>query len=253
MIFTILRAYSEYANSQKAGEHASERTVIFAIEEPELYLHPQAQRTLMKVLRDISGSKDQIIYSTHSSLFVDIGYFDEVCIMRKRENGKKISYTNQFTIPQLIDDLKARKGLQATDNSMRELYSHVFNPMINEGFFSSKVIIVEGDSELYMLPILAELLGFNFDKNNVSILHSNGKGSIDRLLRVFNGFKIPTYVLFDGDKHTSKKENKEKTLELLEMLGNKKDSIDDVVTEINKNHAVFEQNLEKMLAGVYEI
>jgi len=49
MIFTILRAYAELSHSQKAGEKAGERSTIFAIEEPELYLHPQSQRTLMAV------------------------------------------------------------------------------------------------------------------------------------------------------------------------------------------------------------
>ena len=83
MIFTILRAYSELMHTQKAGERAEERTTIFAIEEPELYMHPQSQRTLMTVFREIATGRNQIVYTTQSSLFVDIGHFDEICIMRR--------------------------------------------------------------------------------------------------------------------------------------------------------------------------
>jgi len=248
MIFTIFRAYATIANMKKAGESYKERSTIFAVEEPELYLHPQAQRTLMSVFREIASGNDQIIYTTHSSTFVDIAYFDEVCIMRKENtDGIDKSIPKQFSVNELIVDLEKRKGVKASEESIRELYQHVFNTMINEGFFADKIIIVEGESEQYVLPIIADAIGFNFDQNNISVINSGGKGSIDRLMRIFNGFEIPIYVIFDGDKGNSDQSVKEKTLELLELLGEKKDSIDKVVTEIKDNFAVFEFFLETTL------
>lgn len=248
MIFTILRAYSEFANLQTAGKKASEKSVLFAIEEPELYLHPQAQRTLMSVIREIASGKDQVIYTTHSSLFVNISFFDEICIMRKKtKQGKTFSNPTQLLIKQLKDDLKARKGVSASEMGIREQYSHVFNPMINEGFFANKVVIVEGPSEQYLLPIVADTVDYNLDKNNVSVIHADGKGQMDRLLRIFNGFKIPTFLWFDGDKNNSDSATKEKTLELLKLVDNEKSSIDEVETEVESTHAVLENNLEKTI------
>ncbi|NIN69983.1 MAG: AAA family ATPase, partial [Anaerolineae bacterium] len=79
--------------ARKAGTSAHERTTVFAIEEPELYLHPQCQRTYRSVFTEIAGGVDQVIYSTQSSLFVDIGRFDEVCIMRReKRDGRYESY-----------------------------------------------------------------------------------------------------------------------------------------------------------------
>jgi predicted ATP-dependent endonuclease of OLD family len=248
MIFTILRAYAELAHVKKAGEKAEERTTIFAIEEPELYLHPQSQRTLMSVFREIAGGRDQVIYSTHSSLFVDISYFDQICIMRREKKGESHeSYPNQLLMSTMIEDLKVRKGVDATEEGIREQYSHVFNPMINEGFFADKVVIVEGPSEQYALPIYADALGYNLDRNNISVVHSDGKGQMDRLLRMFNGFKIPTYLWFDGDKNNEDKDVKNKTLELLELLGDPIEKIKDVKTKVTDKYAILKYNLEETL------
>jgi putative ATP-dependent endonuclease of OLD family len=247
MIFTILRAYAEFAHAKKAGEKAEERTTIFAIEEPELYLHPQSQRTLMSVFREIGDGKDQIFYSTQSSLFVDVSYFDQICIMRREKKAESYeSYPTQLPISIMIEDLKARKGKDATEEGIRERYSHAFNPMINEGFFADKVVIVEGPSEQYVLPIYASY-DYNLDRNNVSVVHSHGKGQMDRLLQVFSGFKIPTYLWFDGDKDKDDKNIQGKTLELLELLSDPIEKIEDVKTKVSNKYAILEYDLEKTL------
>jgi len=253
MIFTILRAYAELAHVQKAENKAQERTTIFAFEEPELYLHPQSQRTLMSVFQKIASGRDQIIYSTHSSLFVDVSYFDQICIMRreKRDEGYK-SHPTQLSMSAMLEDLKVRKGVDGTEKGIREQYSNAFNPTINEGFFADKVVIVEGPSEQYTLPVYAEVLGYDLDRNNISAVHSNGKGQMDRLLRVFNGFEIPTYVWFDGDKNNKDKEVREKTLELLKLLGDPVKKIEDIATAVSDSYIVLEYNLEETFKSEIE-
>ena len=256
MIFTILRAYAELAHVRKAGEKAEERATIFAIEEPELYLHPQSQRTLMSVLQEIASGRDQVIYSTQSSLFVDIGHFDQICIMRreKKEEGYE-SYPTQLSMSTMIEALKVRKGVDGTEEGIREQYSNAFNPMINEGFFADKVVIVEGPSEQYALPIYAGALGYDLDRNSISVVHSEGKGQMDRLLRVFNGFKIPAYLWFDGGKNNENKAVGDKTLELLELLGEPIGKIEDIRTirtKISDRYAILEYELEETLKNELE-
>jgi len=202
----------------------------------------------MSVFREIASGKDQVIYSTQSSLFVDISHFDEICIMRREKKEERFeSYPTQLLMLTMIEDLKARKGVDATEEGMREQYSHAFNPMINEGFFADKVAIVEGPSEQYALPIYADALGYDLNRHNVSVVHSDGKGQMDRLLRVFNGFRIPTYLWFDGDKINEDKAVRDKTLELLELLGEPIEKIEDVQTKVADRYAVLEYTLEKVL------
>lgn len=72
----------------KAFEERKKQGAIFLIEEPEMFLHPQMQRSLYKTIRNI-GKTNQIIYITHSPHFVTIPEFDEIRIVSKSDNGTR--------------------------------------------------------------------------------------------------------------------------------------------------------------------
>jgi len=243
VIFTILRIYSKILEESTS---VTEPTVIFLIEEPEIYLHPQAQRTMYDVLKKISRGNDQIIYATHSSLFVDVTYFDQIVVVSKSIGSDKYTHVMQLSMQKLLDDLKSRHPETfATEDSMRDTYSHAYNPLRNEGFFAKKIILVEGSTEEYALPVYCSALKYNLDINGVSIITAGGKGTLDRYLRVFNEFGIPCYVIFDGDKG-SKDANLIKTTKgLLQLLNYGKAFPPPTVVE--KTFSVFEENFEQQL------
>jgi len=230
VIFTILRRYADYMTSAPDGK---KRNLILAVEEPELYMHPQAQRTIRRVFRKIAESGDQVLFSTHSSLLVDVAYFDEIIRMecaRKQINGQKTIVSTAWQLPmgKMIEDIKTRipsSKDNVTSESMRELYSHAYNPRRNEGFFASKIILVEGLTEEYALPIYAEALpDCAFDSRNISVVECGGKGSMDRLYRIFNELHIPCYILFDYDSGNSDKNIIDKSKELLALAGKPQDA-----------------------------
>ncbi len=258
VIFSILRRYAEHMTSSPDGK---KRNLMLAVEEPELYMHPQAQRTIRRVFRSIAEGGDQVIFSTHSSLLVDVAYFDEIirmeCIFEKID-GKKTTSRKAWQLPisRMIEDLEIRqpkiKG-KITDESMRELYSHAYNPRRNEGFFAAKIILVEGLTEEYSLPIYADaLLDCSFDPQGISVVECGGKGSMDRLFRIFNELHIPCYIFFDFDNGNSDKKIIEKSKELLVLAGEKSDVQDssfvgDSVAYFNKK---WEQDLKDEIPDV---
>jgi putative ATP-dependent endonuclease of the OLD family len=224
VIFTILRRYAEHMTEPPDGR---KRNLILTVEEPELYMHPQAQRTVRGVFRKIAEGGGQVLFSTHSSLLVDVAYFDEIIRMEAacqtfEEQRTTASAAWQLPMAKMIQDIEVRnpalKG-SVTENSMRELYSHAYNPRRNEGFFASKILLVEGLTEEYSLPIYADALGYDFDRLGISVVECGGKGAMDRLFRIFNELHIPCYILFDYDSGNTDANATQKSEELLALAG----------------------------------
>lgn len=251
IIFTILRRYAEFM----ASGGGKKRNLILAVEEPELYMHPQAQRTIRKVFRKIAMNGDQVFFSTHSSLLVDVAYFDEIIRMENNISGSgefRSVESNAWQLPmgRMIEDLTTRipsLAGKATDESMRELYSHVYNPRRNEGFFASKIILVEGLTEEYCLPIYADSIpNYSLDPLGISVVECGGKGPMDRLYRIFNDLRIPCFMLFDYDHGNSDKEIIAKSDELLALVGLSKDEKDELF--VSSNVAYFRTKWETVLS-----
>ena len=204
-------------------------------------MHPQAQRNIRKVFQDISSGIDQVFFATHSSLLLDVANFDEIIRLEAKKTtvgNKKYVETKKWQLPvtSLISDLENRhtnlRG-NITANGIRELYSNAYHPTRSEGFFANKIILVEGATEQYSLPIYAEALGINLDLLNISIVDSGGKCSMDRLFRVFNELGIPCYMLIDYDKDNQEASIIAKSRELLAMV-NENTAVPITITANNK-------------------
>ena len=136
--------------------------------------------------------------------------------------------------------------MTATIDSMRELYSHAYHPNRSEGFFAKSIILVEGPTEQYALPIYAETAGHPLDSMNISVVDSGGKGSMDRLYRIFNELGIPCFMLFDYDKDNDDKNIVDKSVELLGLIGEDTDPPSAIL--IRDNVACFPNKWETDLA-----
>jgi putative ATP-dependent endonuclease of OLD family len=241
MIVSILRAYADLVTAHDNGKG---RTLILGVEEPELYMHPPMLRSLRKVLRKISDGGDQVFFSTHSPTMVDVGFFDEI-IRVEGSCARASAQIYQISMADMIADVEARwpqiRG-KVTASSMRERYSHVYTSSRSEGFFAKKVMLVEGQTELYCLPIYAHALGHDLDNLGVVVVECGTKDQIDRLYRIFNELRIPAYVLFDYDLGGDAEKNSRELLNYLEAkTGHTSGAV------ITDKYAFFEKDWEKDL------
>ena len=224
VIFAILRAYAKLVTERSTANH---RPLILGVEEPELYMHPTAQRTIRKVLRSIADGGDQVLFSTHSPLLVDVAYFDEIVrcenpLPSEREAKKGRGKRFQLSMADMISDIERRwpkKKGQITSTSMRERYSHAYTVGRNEGFFAKRVILVEGPTEAYSLPIYAAAMGHDLDSLSVSVIECGNKAQIDRLYRIFNELGISCYVIFDFDRDNTDADRIKESEDLLKLMG----------------------------------
>jgi len=195
-LFSLLRTY----NTFDFGKKAIERNIIIGIEEPEIYLHPPLKRATYSLLRNISKGKDQVVYTTHDSLFISVDHFDEIRLFRKSEEATPITSVYELSVEQIIEYYKSTFGITINEFSIRHRFHHLIDETKNEGFFAKKIIIIEGETEKYALPIYFKANGYDIDTNRTALICAGSVDTISNLLLLFNEFRIPCYVVFDGDK-----------------------------------------------------
>ena len=208
LTIAILRAYSKL--------QLRNQTPIF-IDEPELYLHPQARRQFYRVIEEVADSGTQVFLTTHSTEFVDLGHFDQILMVRKScESG---TYVRMAKPQDFIDDLTARHpNIQTTEDELMLQYQNAFentgdSQKAAEALFASKVILVEGESESLIVPYCFDKISYDYIGKGISIVRCGGKNEIDRFYRLYSEFGIPCFVMFDGDSQNRGTDDEQHTIE----------------------------------------
>lgn len=194
LTIAILRAYSKLK--------LQNQTPIF-IDEPELYLHPQARRRFYRVIEELADSGTQIFMTTHSTEFIDLAHFDSIYLVR--HNPEQGTYVRHADPKDFLVDLNARlPRISATRESLMLEYKNAFentgdSQKAAEAIFASKVILVEGESESLILPFCFDAIGYDCIGKGISIVRCGGKNELDHFSRLYSEFGIPCYIIFDGD------------------------------------------------------
>ena len=197
LIFAYIRAYAKTLNMIEKEDETTFKSFIVGIEEPELFLHPNGQRKMEKVLSNLSAT-DQVIYCTHSTFFVNMFNYQNIIIVKRNANGPTTAIQHKGDIFE-TDDAESRKRLKKVFR-----YLSLFDLSRSEVFFSKKAVLVEGDTEKFMIPFWASKYTesdskYDFQANNICVIDCGGKTNIHIFIRVLNRFKIPYVVIHDID------------------------------------------------------
>lgn len=189
----ILKAYSQIKLQNS--------TPLF-IDEPELFLHPQAQRNFYKVLCELAEAGTQIFFTTHSPDFLNVGRFNETFIVRK--NAIDGTYVRCAKPQSFVEDLQIRNNITSSEDDIMLHYKNAYEETgdtqkANEAFFAKKIILVEGQSETLLLPYFFEKIGYDYIGKGITIVRCGDKSELDRFYRLYTEFGIPCFVIFDGD------------------------------------------------------
>ena len=182
LLFELFRALA--TESKKIETSIIGNTMIF-FEEPELYLHPQAEKELYDCFIALSKLGVQLYISTHSSNFISLKHYKSICIIRNSNNGSRAF---QF------------KGRLFSGDEVKYFnMNYWINPDRSELFFAKKVILVEGQTDKIVLGYLSKKLGIY--KYDYSILECGSKSIIPQFIKLLNAFKLPYIAVYDKDNH----------------------------------------------------
>lgn len=196
-----------------SSEHSQLPNLVLTIEEPELYQHPSRQRHFAEVLmkaatgiEPVLGGSTQVIYTTHSPLFVGLDRFNHIRVLRKsrRTNGQpkvtSLKKADMDSVARELHGAQADKTRAFTAESLRPRLQAVLSPWTNEGFFAKVVVLVEGESDLAAIIGVARSMGHELDSLGIAVIPCTGRTNLDRPLVIFRQLDIPVYVVWDGDQ-----------------------------------------------------
>jgi energy-coupling factor transporter ATP-binding protein EcfA2 len=175
------------------------RTLCLAIEEPELFQHPAQAKVFAEVLRDLAttgGSRVQVMYATHSPVFVDHRGFHQ--IRRLRRDFVDDHPTTQISQVRVDDLCETLHGYVEADSIRRHAGLRCTDTLA-EGFFAMAAVLVEGDTDAGVISGTAQNLNLSLGARGVSVIHVNGKGNIILCHAILTALGVPCYVVFDGD------------------------------------------------------
>jgi predicted ATP-dependent endonuclease of OLD family len=159
------------------------RGLVILIEEPELYLSPPAQRHLHRLLRKLSArGRNQVLYSTHSPVFLGVDRLDELVLVRHDERTG-----TRLLQPQALSQKQAFRMSAEIDAERAEI------------FLSRAVLFVEGRTEKLVFPFIFEALGYDADQEAIAIVDCAGKGNMPLFAEICNACGIPYIVVHDRD------------------------------------------------------
>ncbi|AEV98125.1 hypothetical protein A4D02_33590 [Niastella koreensis] len=157
------------------------------VEEIEAHLHPQAQLRLIEFLsKDARANQVQLLITSHSPNLASKIATANVILCK---DGWAYSMAPEHTELRVGDYAFLQRFLDATKANL---------------FFAQGVILVEGDAENILIPVVARIIGRDLTKYGVSVVNI-GNTAFNRYSRIFkrkdaNKFlKIPVACITDND------------------------------------------------------
>ncbi|MFE2069687.1 ATP-dependent endonuclease [Streptomyces sp. NPDC059467] len=184
--FAILRTYVDLKTARPSQPDSAQQPCLLLFEEPEVFLHPQAQRKLFEALTIFSHYND-VLVSTHSSAFCAPG-----------ATGTFVKVVKDHT----LDPPASRTCvIDLSDMNARDQFEIITYENNEAAFFANSVLLVEGPSDRTLIPHIARTLNpqWDFEKHGAAIAKVEGKGSIERYRKFFHRFEMRVAVIADLD------------------------------------------------------
>ncbi|HHF2916317.1 TPA: ATP-dependent endonuclease [Vibrio diabolicus] len=194
------------ADSSEVDNHIKNR--ILLIEEPELYLHPEAIRCIRDLIYTLGNNSEfQVLAATHAPIMVDLSK-PHTTLVRACVNGDNITELHQ--VSHNLFDPEERDCMKMLN---------YFNPHVCEAFFNDKVVLVEGDTEAVAIRnLMGRLVSSGAAKESVHVVNCGTKNNIPFFQKILTYFKIPHWVLHDVDSKLDKNGDKNTAWTLNERI-----------------------------------
>lgn len=164
---------------------------LVGIEEPELNMHPQAQRQLIETLKNQSQYPNtQFILTTHSTVIIDkLGHTSIVLCRISMVLGRNIV----TSATQISADFWSKYNLE------QERYYNFYRYKNSDFFFSNYIIITESPTDCNIIAALLSKYGIEIESKAISLIPADGEKSIKYPYALAKELEIPFVCIVDRD------------------------------------------------------
>jgi putative ATP-dependent endonuclease of OLD family len=148
LMLAIIKAHADARRHEALG-----RAFIFFIDEAELHLHPSAQRQLKAALVELARGVDQVLLTTHSSVFLSDTDDAQSEFVVEKEDGVT-------TVTPMTDKERMRTVYELLGGSPTDL------------LLPANFLVVEGPSEVEFIEAVCSR--FYPDKPRIQVVAANG-------------------------------------------------------------------------------
>jgi hypothetical protein len=151
---------------------STQANTIWFLDEPELHLHPGAQKLLYDFLKDESKKGKQIFVATQSMVFIYKSGLEEVSAIINQDDTFVIS----------LEDL-ARAEKDVTAEKQDIIRNQIFDALGYEPKFSfepEKIVVVEGKSDGPIIRALSKKLGNPIDERNIRFVPLGDRNHVEK-------------------------------------------------------------------------
>jgi predicted ATP-dependent endonuclease of OLD family len=161
----------------------SKQPLLLIIEEPEIYLHVHLQRYFSDVLQRVARLGHQIIFTTHSTDFVNLARPQEIVRVGKNTRGSTTSKQVPSTTTLSFDSVSRK--LRRIGNE--------------EIFFASHAFLTEGQDDQGVLELLFQKKGIDVSVHSISVVGCDSANNLPDYIGLCAHLGIDFYAVHDED------------------------------------------------------
>lgn len=217
LVISLLHELAESdLRSGDEGPSGSARSLVLAIEEPELYQHPLQARALAASLGNLtsgqSGRAIQVAYSTHSPHFSKPALFRDLRLCRRNAAGGTSCVAADVDA---VADALQQAGF--TGNIASRVTASLATSL-REAIFASAVLLCEGPTDVALMEGVAALQG-GLDRDGIAIADCTSKSAVGVAACILDQLGVPYFALYDADAAKSNPDQAVLNRRLLELCG----------------------------------